>query len=393
MAPRLVSPRATAGVAGLARPPTTGRAAPLPDTAAPRPGARRVGRIAGIDLARTLAILGMFAVNLGPTAAESLPEHLYALPHGRASLLFALVAGVGVSLLAASPTATGRDTRATLLWRAGLLLPLGLALQELDLAVTVVLQTYAVLFIVATLLISLPDRWLLRLVAVTAVAGPLLHLAGERAAPELFARDPIALTDPVARIGHGLLLSGPYPLVTWLAPFALGLWLGRRDLRSSTVHRRLLGVGATVAVLTAALSRALIAVTGTSGTDWWEPLLVDAAHSQRPLWLIGATAAAVTVLGASLWIVPRAPRLTAPLVRAGQLALTLYVAHLVAFHLGGDRVTADAVGPAVGLLAAFAATGIGLAVAWRAAFPRGPLEVLLQRPRGRRARPTPSRDG
>jgi uncharacterized membrane protein len=69
-------------------------------------GHARPGRIPGIDLARGLAIIGMLAVHVGPTHLDGFAGRLYALPHGRASILFVLVARVGVSLLAASRTST-----------------------------------------------------------------------------------------------------------------------------------------------------------------------------------------------------------------------------------------------------------------------------------------------
>jgi uncharacterized membrane protein len=58
------------------------------------------GRVAGIDAARAAAVVGMVMVHVGPTGQSDIAGRLYALPHGRASVLFVLLAGVGVSLLA-----------------------------------------------------------------------------------------------------------------------------------------------------------------------------------------------------------------------------------------------------------------------------------------------------
>src|SRR5262245_51030211 len=69
------------------------------------------GRIAGLDVARSLAILGMMAVHYvayidpdrRPGAGFPDPgarqELLFGLPSGRASALFAVLAGVGLSFL------------------------------------------------------------------------------------------------------------------------------------------------------------------------------------------------------------------------------------------------------------------------------------------------------
>jgi hypothetical protein len=48
-----------------------------------------------------VAVLGMVMVHFGPTPApNTVLGNLYDVPHGRASVLFVLLAGVGVALLA-----------------------------------------------------------------------------------------------------------------------------------------------------------------------------------------------------------------------------------------------------------------------------------------------------
>jgi hypothetical protein len=98
-------------------------------------------RIPGIDLARFLAIAGMLAVHVGPMGLTDPMGRLYALlTHGRASILFGLLAGIGVSLLAQSRSASLGETRLRLVWQAALLLPLGLWLQTLDVPIRVILR-------------------------------------------------------------------------------------------------------------------------------------------------------------------------------------------------------------------------------------------------------------
>jgi uncharacterized membrane protein YeiB len=350
-------------------------------TEAPVETRRPTSRITGIDLARAAAILGMLAVHVGPTEGEGFAGALYAAPHGRASILFGLLAGVGVSLLAGSSRTTPAKARVTLAWRAALLLPIGLALQLLDHGALVILQDYALLFVLGLVMIAVPDRWLLALAGAFAVFGSLGFLWGTIAAPAVFDRGPIAITDPVGSIVHGLVLSGPYPLITWAAPFLLGMWLGRRDLRAPAVRMALLAGGGAAAVLAVVTSAGLVAVFGEpTETAGWDHLLLQAPHSQMPLWLIGATGSAVFVLGGALIVADRAPRLVRPLVATGQLALTVYVGHLVALHLAPDALTAEEVLSAVGLVAAFTLTAAVFASSWLAAFRRGPLEMLLRPP-------------
>lgn len=338
-------------------------------------------RMVGLDVARALAIFGMLAVHVGPTAQGDLAGRLYALPHGRASLLFMLLAGIGVSLLARSSRTSTAQTRGKLAWRAALLLPLGLGLQLLDHGAFVILQEYALLFLLATAAIAASDRVLLASAAAVATIGPVVHLLGQMRAPATFERDGMAATDSIGEVAHGLVLSGPFPLITWLAPFLLGLWLGRRNLRSAEVRARLIAGGATAAVGSFALSVALVRVFGDPmpPADWTH-LIARSAHSQMPLWLIGGTGLAAVVVGLCLVAADHAPRLLWPLAATGQLALTVYVGHLVALHLAPDALTADGVAAATAIVAAVSVTAIVLATLWRAAASRGPLEAALQLP-------------
>lgn len=351
--------------------------APTPSSVGPSDEAR----IAGIDVARALAIFGMFAVHLHPAEADGPLRHVFTVPHGRASLLFMLVAGVGTSLLAGSTRRSIATVRWQLLWRSALLLPLGLALQQLDHGVAVILATYAVLFVTGTVLIAVPSRWLLRMVVIAVPVGTTLFLRGAVNSPETFTRSPVGLTDSLADVVHGLMLWGPYPVTTWLAPYVLGIWIGRTDLRSRQVRLRLVAWGAGVALAASASSDALTAWLGEPGEPiGWDRLVVDTPHSQMPLWVIGSTAVAVSVLGATLLASERAGRMIWPLVATGQLALTVYVGHLLALHW----MTSAPIGPttqsAVAVLSAFMVVGVVASVVWRMRFRRGPLELLIHAP-------------
>ena len=57
-------------------------------------------------------------------------------------------------------------------------------------------------------------------------------------------------------------------------------------------------IGGALAVVVPALSWVLTTLVGSveDAGGWWA-LLDDAPHSQRPLWLVSATASAVAVLG------------------------------------------------------------------------------------------------
>ena len=339
-------------------------------------------RIAGIDLARFLAIAGMLAVHVGPMGLTDPAGRLYAgLTHGRASILFGLLAGIGVSLLARSRSASLGETRLRLVWQAALLLPLGLWLQTLDVPIRVILSYYALLFVLGAVCIGLATRPLAVIAAAALALGPVAFQLGRRVAPDSFGRAPVEWGDPAFEIAHGLLLSGPYPLITWATPFLVGMLLGRADLRSPYLRLALVVGGFALAVLAAAAWLLLSQVFGEpEGPRDWLNLLNGGPHSQMPLWLIGSIGSALLVLGLSLVAADRLGKVVWPFVAAGQLALTIYVAHILAFHWFGETLRATELGEAVGTVTIGVAAAAVFAILWRSLLPRGPLEFLMTLP-------------
>lgn len=355
---------------------TLGRETPLPGA----PAAGPVRRIRGVDLARAVAIVGMVAVHIGPTDAEGLSGQAYAVSHGRAAVLFVLLAGLGVAMLDRGRSAGLAPVR--LLWRAVVLLPAGLALQELDHGVAVILQDYALLFVVALVLRPLGDRALLGVAAAAFALGPAAHVALEHTRPELVDGASTALSDPPGDIARGLVATGTYPLITWIAPFTLGMWLGRRDLADPGVLVRLFAVGATVGVVVVWLGITLHQASWGAAPGWWELAVDPEPHSQSAVWLVGSSGAAMALLAVSLAAAELVPRAVTPLVALGQLALSVYVGHLLLIAAFEDVVRVDDVAGAALRLLVFTVAAALLAWGWRAVFRRGPLEMVLNAPIG-----------
>lgn len=350
------------------------------------------GRLAGLDMARALAMVGMLMAHLGPTRAVDGASWFYTLPHGRASVLFMLVAGVGVSLMAASRPAT--DTNGRLLWRALVLLPLGLGLQALPSAPMIILPTYAVLFVLAPALYRLRAPLLWALLGAAALAGPVGFLLGHLRAPGVFDNAPLVPADSPGAVLHGVLLSGPHPVITWLVPFLAGLALGRLALREREVQILLVFGGAAAALGLAGLGAVAQWAAGDSLAEaGWSWLLRTDAHSQMPGWLWSATAGAAAILGGTLWFADEAARGHGLLQATGRLALTFYVGHVLALTLWPERLTSEQPGEATLITAALTLAVALCARVWLRFFRRGPLEMLLQPPRPggfRQSRPEPS---
>jgi hypothetical protein len=334
----------------------------------------------------------MVMVHFGPNPRpDTLLGNLYGVSHGRASVLFALLAGVGVALLVGGRSRAQSTiqrpiflARGRLIFRGVLLLPVGLWLQQLDHGAYVILQYYAVYFLFAALVLTLPDRWLLAGGAAVLVGGPLVYLWGAMATPAWFTGDPTSLEDPTGKIIRDLLLAGKYPLVTWAAPLLVGLWVGRRNLAAPAVRWWLLFLGLAVTVATALASDWLTATLVGPFEGRRDPgfavLLTDTPQNQMPLWMLGSIGSACAVLGGMLLLADRLPRATWPLVATGQVALTVYVGHLLLLDAFPELLKRGTVPEAALTVGVFMLLAVAASTLWRAVLPRGPLEATLAAP-------------
>ena len=190
-----------------------------------------------MDVARALALIGMMGTHLLP----ELDSRFHVTPWfwfagGRASALFAVLAGVSLALASGGATPRLRPARAVVVRvvvRAALIAFIGFALVELDPPIAVILVNYALLFVLGLPLLWLrPGRWW-SAPSAWALAMPLLsqawraHLAPGPGAQPSFA-DLAHPWDLLTRLA----LTGYYPVLTWLAFLAVGIAVGRCRCRA-----------------------------------------------------------------------------------------------------------------------------------------------------------------
>jgi hypothetical protein len=362
------------------------------------------GRVVGVDVARCLALVGMIATHVLPGVVDgqvTLPQQLAG---GRASALFALLAGTSLVLVAGSRTPIrGQDWKAMAagtVVRAALIGVIGLLLGEADSGIAVILVYYAVLFVIAVPFLWLGTRWLVALTAGWLVLAPgLSHLVrGRLPAPTYDVPSLESLVAPVALVRE-LTLTGYYPAFSWLPYVLAGMVIGRLDLRANRAIAGLAGLGAWAVLMSWLVSDALLASPGVraelirtftgagwqgdlsttlarglygvtpTGSPWW--LAVRAPHTATPFDLLTTLGSACLVLAACLVLGRLLPRLCSVVFGAGAMTLTLYTLHVL---LRGEGLwdghdTATFIGHTVLVLA------VGAGFGW--AGQRGPLEVLV----------------
>jgi uncharacterized protein len=360
-------------------------------------------RVDAIDLARGIALVGMMFVHLGPQWVGDSPPVGQLIASGRAAPLFAMLAGVALSLVHRRDPHGAGSVRATCI-RAVVLVLLGLALGSLDqVPVYVILAFYGVLIVMALPFRELSARTLVVLGLVWAVLAPVLLLWLEVAHGPVVS-DQAEWSDlaPPWSLVTELLVWGAYPAGVWFAYVLVGLGVGRLDLGRARVALSVLGGG--VALLTASLGAGALAISRGVFDDWyvqgWQQLFVRASypyeparwrelwlvgeHTSRPLNVVGAIGSALVVIGLCALVVrvPWARLLLRPMRAAGAMTLSLYTVHV----LWSWRLTVRAAGSSdpsarldsYGDWALQAVVLCAVATVWLSFARRGPLEMLVR---------------
>ena len=378
-----------------------------------------MGRLVGVDLARALAVFGMFAVHVGPfeAARGDVGGWIRTLSEGRASALFATLAGFSLLLIAGrfepKTGPAGRQARIRIVIRAVILLAAGTALTMTNFGDAVILNAYAVYFLLALPLTRLRARTLAITAAALALVAPqvafgLRTLLSEPVLHSINAYDPLERLCGVGVLD--LLLTGFYPAMTWMPFVIAGMALARLDLTARAVQRRLAVLGPALVLLGYGTSWLLLKALGHSVPDpmldgmppkdamtdmaagsgpppadgYFPPdpwsLLAAEPHSGSTFDVLGCLGVAITVLlcaTVAMDRLPRLRRLAKPLIAVGTMSLTIYVGHILAIlALPGDNATPPDANSTL-LWCAFVLGAVVFAAIWSRFFRRGPLEYLL----------------
>jgi uncharacterized membrane protein YeiB len=352
------------------------------------------GRMLGIDLARALAVFGMFIVHIGPplSATEGVGSWIRYLAEGHSSVLFATLAGFSLALLSGGrhPKSglAGRQAKLRIAIRAVVLLGLGTVL-AMQFGGVIILGFYGVYFLLALPLVRMSSRTLGILAAAMAIVGPQLSFALNAVLPPSV-QEAINAADPLKQLSDvgvlDLLLNGFYPAITWM-PFVLaGMALGRLDLTSRVVQLRIAVLGAAITVAAYGTSlllggkNALASLAeGGNMPDGAGSLLLAGPHSGTTFDIVGSTGVAMLVIVAATALMQRLTwlrRAASPIIAVGAMSLTAYVGHFVLQPLlpaPAGAETQQSWTP----VTLFILGAIVFAAIWSRFFRRGPLEYLL----------------
>lgn len=378
-------------------------------------------RLLGLDLFRALAVFGMLVAHVGPAAlVDGRPVWVWEVFHSRMPAMFAFAAGMSMALMTGGAQvrrgARLRRVRVVVAVRALALSALGALLSSVGSPVVVILVYFGVYFLLALPVLGWGARALAGLAVAVALGGPVLSYA-------LRSGGVLSRSTAVE-----LLVTGDYPATTWMAFIFSGMAVGRLDLGSGRVRRRLVVGGSALAALaygtsalflhaggrerliaslsptpgaTASYHRLTYAETGVTPTSDWGWLATAGPHSGALGDVLGSLGVCLLALGLLLPLGDRLaqarrdqqprPGARGALTSAGlavgwaaactgSMVLSVYAGHIVVMGLV-HRLLGHSFVPAqpLGVLVAFTVGLAMVATAWGRWRGRGPLESVLHR--------------
>lgn len=380
------------------------------ESAGPASAGVSLGRMVGLDVARALAVFGMYIVHIGPplSATDGVGSWVRYLADGHSSVLFATLAGFSLMLIAGrrepKTGLAGRQAKARIAIRAAVLLVLGTAL-AMEYGGVIILAFYGVYFLLALPLVRLRAGTLALIAAGLALVTPQLAFAlkallSESVQQSVNAYDPLKALSDVGVLD--LLLTGFYPALTWMPFVVAGMTLARLDLPAPAVQWRLAALGAALTVAAYGTSLLLagkdalasMAEVGkpsagpkpaSFGSGSFEAqgaasdLLTAGPHSGTTFDIIGSVGIAILVIVSTTVLMDRLPllrRLAKPIIAVGAMSLTAYVGHFVVQSVV-DIPTGESSQVSWLPVLTFILGAIVFAALWSRFFRRGPLESLL----------------
>lgn len=360
----------------------------------------RPQRLVGIDVVRAVALIGVVVMNYHGylnqgAGADTFFGRLFhpwvGVLSTRFAATFVTVAGIGVVLLTNRSRRSGdraaiSDDRWRLARRGVLLYAGGYVLDWIWPGT--ILFYYGAFFVVAAFIFTLRIRWLVVIGVSAALGGAAIRWwTFERT---IDGHDTLWLLESSPRSPRSLLFEtfvhGTHPLLPWLAFFCTGMILGRILPEIDRYRAKLIALGAVLLVGGYALST-YVTRLGTEGTQQearWDVLGRTDPFNRGLLYTIvtlGSSLLAVLIIS---YLAERAPE--SPVVdtlrRAGQMTLSLYLLHVLAFRLFVDTlrwITPTGLDTALVFAAVFWVLAILLGAWWNKYFGMGPAERVYRR--------------
>jgi uncharacterized membrane protein YeiB len=352
-------------------------------------------RILGIDVARSLAVIGMIIVNFKVVFGENGQPWVKAFAgifDGKAAATFVVLAGIGLALM--TNTAINNNDKAKLkvarnriARRAVFLFILGIS--YITIWPADILHFYGIYMAITLVLLSKKEHTILISGIVVILVFPLLLTFLDYETGWDFETLEYQGFWTYQGFIRNLFFNGFHPVIPWTAFMLFGYWFGKQDLHNDKFVKKIFWISTSAFILIQVLSyftilflsegnqEAHTELTEIFGTNPMPPL---------PIYIFNGIAIAFSIISACIITAKKFENnfIINTLNKTGQLALTFYVAHVI---IGMGII--DAINPSkmgnysieFSVLSAivFSLLCVIFAVVWRKYYKSGPLEWLLRR--------------
>ncbi len=294
-------------------------------------------RIAGIDVARSLAVIGMIIVNFKMvfgSNGSTILKMFAGLFSGKAAATFVVLAGVGIALMSKNAVMTHdveklKKIKFSVLKRAIFLFVIGLS--YIPIWPADILHFYGIYMIILLLLLEKKDifLWVSYFGLIILFPCLMMYLNYETGWNfEIF-----EYTDMWTMNGffRNLFFNGFHPVIPWTAFMILGFWFGRQDLYDSRFVRKMLRISAALFIFIEIIRTVVQLILKQMNNTEIEMFFSTSPMPPFPLYMISGSCFAIAVISFCILYCEknRDQHVVKLLTNTGQLALTFYVAHVI----------------------------------------------------------------
>lgn len=275
-------------------------------------------RIVGIDIARALAIFGMIIVNfkivLYATDGNSYLLSLTSILEGRASALFVILAGIGLSL--------NKDSKK--IFKRGLLL-IFIGLLYTPIWPADILHFYGFYFIIASFFLN-KKSILLSIIAI--FLFPILFLFFDYSYNWNWITFTYSNFWTFDGIFRHIFFNGFHPVIPWIGFLFFGIWLGDNI---ETLNKKKLLYLALFTLFLVEITFFILrnSLTNILTLNEIEFLLSTSPIPPMPQYMLSAIASSVIIILFSLKISKYKNLFLKILEDSGKLSLTIYISHII----------------------------------------------------------------
>ncbi|MBD1371523.1 DUF418 domain-containing protein [Hazenella sp. IB182357] len=352
----------------------------------------QMNRIYGFDTARAVAILGMVIVNykIALNATEEGDAWLVyftTLLEGRASAVFVILAGIGITLMTRKVRLSQDDvslkSARIQIWKRSLfLLGLGMLLLLCGWRADI-LHYYAFYLVVGSFFIEKSSRVLVwTLCAILGISQILLLVLDYTWGWDASFQNFEAFWTATGFISN-LLFNGYHPIFPWVCFLLLGMWLGRVDLKDTLIRKKL-AIGALIGFVLVEFCSALLIYFSSPviGLEIAQYLFQTKPMPPNLFYMLSSSCTAILTILGCIYLSERSTfqNWLSPWVYTGQLALTHYVGHFllltILYLVGYSDVT---LWIAVLISFLFFLGAMLFSSIWRRFYKRGPIEFMMRK--------------